>query len=98
MHRGSPIFRIASADSVISGNAYLDFASTTTSFVGIAEYKKRHEFYHSYSVDNIIREYTDAFIKITNEELKNDSVYVSFYTDKDALIDALAESVHITTE
>lgn len=82
---GRRIYRM-SKDGRYIPSIYLDFASTTTSFFKIAEYKIKHPEYQVYSIDDIINGYTTSFISLTNKELKNDSIYLSFITDKDAFV------------
>lgn len=88
MRRGSRILTLTKDGDGIPG-IYIDFASTTTSFFKIAEYKKNHPAYHNVSIDDIIDEYTNEFIIQTNEKLKSDSAYVKFFTDKNDLINEL---------
>lgn len=80
--RRSSIYRLSKNGEFIPG-IYVDFASTTTSFFKIAEYKMKHPEYSMYNIDEIINEYTTAFISKTNQELKGDSVHVKFVTDKE---------------
>lgn len=80
--RGSSVYRLCKDGEYIPA-IYVDFASTTTSFFKIAEYKIKHPEYRAYSIDDIIKEYTNAFISKTNQELKGDSVYIKFVTDKE---------------
>lgn len=88
MKRGSKITVINSSDSTFS-NVYLDFATTTSSFKGIAEYKRQNEYYKQTDINELINEYAQTFIAETNEELGADSVYVEFYTTRDNLIHRL---------
>lgn len=90
MKRGSKITIINSSDSVFN-NVYLDFATTTSSFKGIAEYKRENEHYKQTSINELINEYAKTFIAETNDELKDDSVYVEFYTSGRDLINRLKE-------
>lgn len=90
--RGSHIFRLMKDGEFIPG-VYLDFASTTTSFYKIAEYKKENEAYKRISIDDIIKEYTQSFIMQTNAKLEADSVYLTFVTDKENLLDMLKEDI-----
>ncbi len=83
--RGSTVYRLAKSGKYIP-SVYIDFASTTTSFFKIAEYKMKHPEYQSYSIDDIIYDYTTSFIELTNKELKNDSIYLKFITDKEVLV------------
>lgn len=90
--RGSQIARLCKGQKVVDG-IYLDFASTTTSFLKIAEYKKGNHFYKDISLDEIIHEYASTFIVQTKELLGGDSVYVRFFTDKRELINAVKKDV-----
>lgn len=83
--RRSSIYRLSKNGKYIP-NIYIDFASTTTSFFRIAEYKLKHSEYRRYSVDDIISEYTASFITKTNHELRDDSVCVRFITDKNLFV------------
>ena len=92
--RGSHIHRLMKNGEFISG-IYIDFASTTTSFFKIAEYKKGHPAYRMKDLDEIIIEYTDEFITQTNDRLEGDSVYVNFITDKDELIREISNQIKL---
>lgn len=85
MKRGSRILAIRKKD-VIPENTFLDFATTTSSFVKVAEYKMRHEGYKDIKFCNIINEYSQSFIKQTKEILGKDSCYIKFYMSIDDLI------------
>lgn len=88
MKRGSRIHMLMKNGDYIPG-VYIDFASTTTSFFKIAEYKKDHPAYQNISFDEIINEYTEEFIVQTNKKLETDSIYVKFYTEKNDLVNEL---------
>lgn len=88
MRRGSRILMLTKNGEYVP-RIYIDFASTTTLFIDVADYKKRQPTYHNVSTDEIIQEYTYEFINKTNEKLKSDSVYVKFFTEKDDLINEL---------
>lgn len=90
MKRGSKVTVINSRDSVFR-NVYLDFASTTSSFKGIAEYKRENEYYMQTDINDLINEYAQTFIAETKEELRGDSVYVEFFTSRDDLVEGLRE-------
>lgn len=94
MRRGSRIFMLAKNGDRIPG-IYIDFASATTSFFKIAEYKKSHPAYHHVSIDEIINEYTEEFISQTNEKLETDSIYIKFFTSKDDLVDELRTQLSV---
>ena len=86
--RGSRIMRISMNGHLLDG-IYLDFATTTTSFLQIAKYKKRNEAYEDVPIDSLINEYSMAFIAETNDRLKEDSVHVKFFLDKKDLLEDL---------
>lgn len=88
MRRGSPVHMLTKNGDCIPG-IYIDFASTTTSFFKIAEYKLQHPDYQSVSSDEIINEYTEEFINQTNEKLETDSIHVKFFTEKNDLVNEL---------
>lgn len=90
--RGSHIHYLMKDGLSIPG-IYLDFASTTTSFIKIAEYKKGHPAYRKMSIDSIISEYTGEFIEQTNKRLEGDSVYVQFVTNNQELIQHLLQRI-----
>lgn len=88
MRRGSRILAVRKTNSNLEGT-YLDFATTTSSFVKVAEYKMRHEEYKSMKLDSIVNEYSQSFIRQTKGILDKDSCYVKFYTSIDDLVDNL---------
>lgn len=88
MKRGSVVTTIHSQDNRYK-NVFLDFASTTSSFLEVAEYKKGHEFYERADIDNLVKEYAFTFIEETKKELKDDSVYVEFFFTRQDLISRL---------
>lgn len=77
MKRGTRIGRIESSFADFH-NVYVDFASTTSTFAQIIEYKKS-----KYEIDDdaLVKEYSDTFIRQSKELLGADSVYVHFFTD-----------------
>lgn len=83
--RGSHIYRMTQNGKYVP-SVYIDFASTTTSFFKIAEYKIKHPEYRTYTMDDIINEYTTSFISMTNNVLNKDSVYLRFITDKEVFV------------
>lgn len=89
---GNRIIRVINNGRLVDG-VYLDFATTTTSFLDIAKYKKGHPEYDGISIDSIVFEYSCEFIGQTNDQLKGDSIYVKFFMDKSELIRALAEEL-----
>lgn len=90
MKRGSNITVINDKDSVFK-DVYIDFATTTYSFKGVAEYKKKHKAYKQTDINKLINEYAETFIQETKQELGGDSVYVEFYTSNKCLINRLKE-------
>lgn len=88
MKRGSVVTTICSSNNNYK-SIYLDFASTTSSFLEVAKYKKRHTAYKGTAIDELVYEYTTTFIQETKEELQNDSVYVEFFISKKDLINKL---------
>ena len=80
MPRGTRAHRLYSSTNKHLNYKYLDFASTTSTFLAIANKKKMYSAYEDVEVESLIQEYTDIFIKQVNEELKEDSVYVTFIT------------------
>ena len=81
MLRGLNVHRLCSTpDNVLDGK-YLDFASTTSTFLTIAKIKKEKQIYKDIEIDAIIEEYTDIFISQANELLGPDSIHVTFITN-----------------
>ena len=81
MPRGSNVHKLyASPGNELDGK-YIDFASTTSTFLAIANLKKEKIAYKEIEIDDMIKEYTDIFIKQAKEILKEDSVYVTFVTN-----------------
>lgn len=90
--RGSSIIQISKNGKLIDG-IYLDFATTTTSFLDIAKFKRRNREYKRTPIDSIIGTYAEEFKAQTNQELKGDSVFVKFYFDKQDLLDDLKKKL-----
>lgn len=67
----------------------IDFATITSSFIKVAEYKKENEAYNKQSLSEIIEGYSLSFIEQTKEVLERDSVYVHFYLSTEDLVRAL---------
>lgn len=86
MKRGTLIGRIATRDPRYT-HVYVDFASTTSTFLQILNYKK--EKYPELDEDEVIRDYSDTFIRQTKELLESDSVYVHFFVSQEEFIRAL---------
>lgn len=90
MKRGSRIiqFKGGKFDNQL---VYLDLATTTSSFLEVAQYKKLHRDYRWVSTDSIIQEYSHDFAKICKDKLEDDSVYVNFFYSTDDLISYISE-------
>lgn len=86
--RGSKINQIVKNGKFIDG-IYIDFASTTTTFLDIARFKRKNRNYKQMPTDSIINEYAIEFASQTNEKLESDSVYIKFFFDKNDLIEEL---------
>ena len=85
---GSRIKEELHADSVYSERLPTqDFASTTSTFLQILNYKK--EKFPELDEDEVIRDYSDTFIRQTKELLGADSVYVHFFVSQDEFIRTL---------
>lgn len=83
--RGSNIIQISKNGKVVE-DIYLDFATTSTSFLDIARFKKKNPEYRHTPTDSIIRGYAIEFKKQTLDTLKADSAFVKFYFDKFELL------------
>lgn len=80
MKRCSTLYKLYSKSNTKIHNTFLDFASTTSTFLAIANKKKEYSIYRKVEIDKMIQEYTDIFIHQANGMLKEDSVYVTFVT------------------
>lgn len=78
MPRGSLVHRLYSSSNEKLNHKYLDFASTTSTFLAIAQKKQEKKHYANVKTDDMIQEYTNIFITEAKKELKNDSIYVTF--------------------
>lgn len=90
MKRGSTVTTICTKDNKYN-NIFLDFASTTSSFLEVAEYKKLHEAYRQTDIDDLILEYANTFVSEAKQKLQKDSVFVDFYFSQDDLVSRLKE-------
>lgn len=81
--RGTTIGRIADKEHKYQ-SVYLDFASITSTFLQILEYKK--EKYPNMNGNEVIQDYTKTFIRQTKELLGPDSIYINFYVSREELI------------
>lgn len=81
MPRGSNVHKLYSSKNESLNHKYIDFASTTSTFLAIAKKKKEKNVYKDIAIDDMIKEYTEIFIKQANELLRADSVYISFVTE-----------------
>lgn len=93
MKRGNNIMRLSKNGRNLDG-IYLDFATTTTSFLEIAQFKKKNREYRHTPIDSIIQGYAYEFEQQTNDKIKSDSAYVKFYYDKNELIADLKQYIH----
>lgn len=80
MPRGSMVHKLYAQSNELLNHKYLDFASTTSTFLAIAQKKKEYPEYRDVKVDDMIEEYTNIFIRQTKDELGADTVYVTFVT------------------
>ena len=80
MPRGSMVHRLYTQSNETLNHKYLDFASTTSTFLAIAQRKKEYPEYQDKKVDDMIAEYSEIFIRQAKEELGENSVYVTFVT------------------
>lgn len=94
---GVRIMRVVK-DNKLLNRVYIDFATTTTSFLNVAEYKKEHEEYKSMPIDSIIDEYSQEFVYQINEKYKSDSAYIRFYYDKQDLIKEIGKHLNDTDD
>lgn len=78
--RGSTIHKIYTSSNDYLNAKYIDFATTTSAFLAIAEKKKNNPAYCDEDIDDMIKEYTDIFIQLVNNSLEEDSIYVTFIT------------------
>ena len=88
MKRGSKIMALRKQGAYFDGTI-IDFATITSSFIKVAEYKKENEAYNKQSLSEIIEGYSLSFIEQTKEVLERDSVYVHFYLSTEDLVRAL---------
>lgn len=90
--RGSRILKIYKDGRIIDG-VYLDYATTTTTFLDIADFKKRNREYRKTPLDSILSIYSYEFIEQTKEKLNEDSVYVKFYLNRKDLLKELSDKL-----
>ncbi len=90
--RGNHIMRLSRNGAKVGG-VYLDFATTTTSFLEIAKFKKKNREYRHTPLDSIIQGYASEFVSQTNDKIKSDSAYVKFYYDKNIMISDLKQYI-----
>lgn len=86
MKRGSTIAKFYSTSNPELNSIYIDFATTTSSFLEIAKMKK-NKYAYKEGLDSMITEYTNIFIRQSKEELGADSSKVSFIIDKNEIFD-----------
>ncbi len=86
MKRGTNIGVLFSEDDRYR-NVYVDFASTTSTFYQIIDYKK--EAYPDLDDDALLKFYSETFIRQTIEQLGENAKYVHFFTSPDEFISAI---------
>lgn len=92
MKRGSTILKLYSSTDEKLNSTYIDFATTSSTFLKIAEMKKKDfTYYMDLSVDSMINEYAIEFVKQAKNELKDDSLMVSFITDEKDIVNKFAK-------
>lgn len=80
MKRGSRVHKLYSSNNEHLNHKYIDFASTTSTFLAIANKKKKASAYRNVDIESLIKEYTDIFIRQVKEELGEKASYVTFIT------------------
>lgn len=78
MPRGSNVHKMYSSINPHLNHNYIDFATTTSTFLEIAKMKREHPSYADCDLDDMIEEYTEIFIRQAKEILSEDTVRVSF--------------------
>lgn len=78
MPRGSIVHRMYSSQNSNLNHNYIDFATTTSTFLEIAKLKKNSSAYADYDLDDMVEEYTEIFIRQAKEKLQGDTVWVTF--------------------
>lgn len=76
--RGSITHKMYSSKNENINHTYLDFATTTTTFLEIAKKKKAYKPYADMDLDDMIEEYTNIFISQAKGLLGADSTRVTF--------------------
>lgn len=89
MPRGSNVHKMYSSNNERLNHKYLDFASTTSTFLAIARKKKESAPYANVDLDDMIDEYTNIFIRQTNNALGADSTRVIFVKSIDEIISSI---------
>lgn len=97
LKRGSTVTTICSQDEKFK-NVFLDFVSTTSSFLEVAEYKKGHDAYKQMEIDDLVKDYATTFVEETKDKLGEDSVYIEFFFTKKDLISKLKELQETDTQ
>lgn len=87
MPRGSLVHKMYSCENINLNSKYLDFASTTSTFLSIAKKKKENPAYKDENIDDMIKEYSDIFIRQAKELLQSDSIYVTFTNNLSDIVD-----------
>ena len=91
--RGNNVFQLYREGQALP-NVYLDFAETTTAFIRVADYKRKGSSdYKNMDDDMIILEYAQSFKEQTLELLKEDSVYVRIFLDKQEMLNEIKQRI-----
>ena len=91
MPRGSSVHKIYAKNNRELDAKYIDFASTTSTFMSIANKKLENPAYKDGNIDEMINEYSNIFINQANELLGQDSVYVTFVKDLSEINKAIGD-------
>lgn len=92
--RGSKVMQLVKNGNPVEG-LYLDFATTSTSFLEIAKFKrKKNREYRNVPLDSLIGSYAREFKAQTNEKLESDSIFVQFYFDKNEMLEEICKKLN----
>jgi len=90
---GSLAYKMYSAANDKLNHSYIDIASTTSTFYTVALEKKKFPIYENESLDDMVAEYSNTFIRLANKQLMEDSTYVTFVTDLLELTNKVKDNV-----
>ena len=88
MKRGTFIGRISLHGQAVD-EVYVDFASTTSTFMQILDYKLQR--YPDLDKDKVIQDYANTFIRQTKELLGADSVHVHFFVSQEKFVQEIQD-------